>query len=217
MSDPQLPESPQGSVQVSNRRVLLILSVVVVLMFAFAFALVPLYRIVCDVAGINSLATNTTRVAVSDLVDTVVDKSRTITVEFDATINGNLPWEFRPNVKKVKVHPGERKQVSYYFKNLASHEVTTQSVPGVTPWQASAHFQKIECFCFDTQTLAAGEEVDMGLQFVINSDLPKEITTLTLSYTIMDMNRDKALKKPSLTTGASGGAQVKGTWLVSAR
>jgi cytochrome c oxidase assembly protein subunit 11 len=200
----QLAESEQittqaAKVKASNRRVFLTLGMVAVLMFGFAFALVPLYRIICDVTGVNSVATNTTRVKASDVVDMVVDRSRLITIEFDATINGNLPWEFKPNIKKVQVHPGERKQVSYYFKNNADHPVTTQSVPGVTPWQASRHFQKIECFCFNTQTLAAGEEVEMGLLFVVDAELPKEINTLTLSYTIMDIDRGKALEKPDLS------------------
>lgn len=212
-----MPASPVGKVKASNRRVLMLLAMVAVLMFGFAFALVPLYRIICNVAGVNSVATNTTRVEAADVVAMVVDTSRLITVEFDATVNGNLPWEFKPNIKKVQVHPGERKQVSYYFKNLSNQAVTTQSVPGVTPWQASKHFQKIECFCFNTQTLAAGEAVDMGLLFVIDPALPAEIKTLTLSYTIMDINRDKALNKPNLTMHSDQAEGSANALTISAR
>lgn len=199
MGETEQSAAHAAKIKASNRKVFLTLGLVAMLMFCFAFALVPLYRIICDVTGINSVATSTTRVKASDVVDMVVDRSRMITIEFDATINGNLPWEFKPNIKKVQVHPGERKQVSYYFKNKSDHPVTTQSVPGVTPWQASRHFQKIECFCFNTQTLAAGEEVEMGLLFVVDAELPKEITTLTLSYTIMDIDRGTALEKPELS------------------
>ena len=181
-----------------NKNVAVMFGVICIGMFGFAFALVPLYKLVCQVAGINSVATQGERISASDFSKTEVDQSRTISVEFDATINGQLPWEFTPSVRTLNVHPGEVIQMNYRVKNNSDHQVTTQAVPGITPWQATEHFNKVECFCFTTQTLAQGEEKEMGLRFVISPSLPKEITTLTLSYTIMDTNREQAKQSGNL-------------------
>jgi cytochrome c oxidase assembly protein subunit 11 len=178
-----------------------------VLMFGFAFAMVPLYKLVCDVAGLSTISTNSGRSLELEITQATatVAEDRIITVEFDATINGNVPWEFKPSIRSMQVKPGETANMSYFFKNNSDIEVVTQSIPGVTPWQATEHLKKIECFCFDTQTLQAGEAKDMGLQFVLDPALPKDITTVTLSYTIMDTNRSKSLKpdKSNLPTVGS--------------
>ncbi len=191
-----------------NKRTVLTLALVTVLMFGFAFAMVPLYRLVCSVAGWNSISTNSTRALAAEVAaakTTEETATRDITVQFDATINGNVAWEFRPNVRSVTVKPGEKTTISYYVKNHSDKTVITQSIPGITPWQANKHFKKIECFCFETQTLQAGEAVDMTLQFVVDPDLPSDINTITLSYTIMDTNRTESLKpdKSNLPTVGS--------------
>ncbi len=184
----------------NNKRTVLTLALVTVLMFGFAFAMVPLYRLVCSVAGWNSISTNSAealaavKTTTSDTEGTVENAARDIKVQFDATINGNVAWEFKPNVRSVTVKPGEKTTISYYVKNHSDKTVVTQSIPGITPWQATKHFKKIECFCFETQTLKAGEAVDMKLQFVVDTDLPDDISTITLSYTIMDTNRTESLK-----------------------
>lgn len=178
----------------STKRTVATLALVTILMFGFAFAMVPLYRLVCSVAGINSISTNSGRTLAENVVaESDENSAREITVQFDATIGGNLAWEFSPSVRSIVVKPGERTQVSYYVKNHSDKTVVTQSIPGVTPWQATQHLKKIECFCFDTQTLQAGEAKDMGLQFVVDPELPDDISTITLSYTIMDTNRTESL------------------------
>jgi len=202
------PEAPS-----KNKKTALKLSLITVLMFGFAFAMVPLYKLVCDVAGLSTISTNSGRslaVEIEQASEKVVD-DRVITVQFDATINGNVSWEFKPSVKSMKVKPGEKATMSYFVKNNSDKEVVTQSIPGVTPWQATAHLKKIECFCFDTQTLQAGEEKDMGLQFVLDPNLPEDISTVTLSYTIMDTNRSESLKpnKESLPTVGSARADTQ--------
>lgn len=171
-------------------------------MFAFAFAMVPLYRLVCSVASVNGIATNTGRSEAAEVLKGRIDESRLITVQFDTTLNGRLDWEFKPETWQVQVHPGERKVVNFHFKNNMSQPVSTQAVPGVTPWQAGEYFHKIECFCFNTQTLAAGEAVSMPLQFMVDKALPEDIKTLTLSYTMMDLDRTEALKKGAFQVGA---------------
>lgn len=153
-------------------------------MFGLSFAMVPLYRLVCSVTGLNSIATNAaTKTAESE--ERNVDVNRWVTIEFDATINGELPLEFKPGIRRLKVHPGEIQELVFHAKNLSDESVTLQAVPGVTPWQATKHLHKIECFCFNQQTLAAGESVEMPLRFYIDSDLPEKFGRMTLSYSIM--------------------------------
>lgn len=186
------PKNPESK----NKKTVLTLSIITVLMFGFAFAMVPLYRLVCDVTGWNSISTNGGRALSSDYDNsTPIDaNTRMILVQFDATINGNLNWEFKPTVTQMEVPVGKRTTTSYFVKNNSDKDVITQSIPGVTPWQATEHLKKIECFCFENQTVLAGETKDMGLQFVIDPELPEDIKTVTLSYTIMDTDRSEALK-----------------------
>ena len=213
-SDQNLSQDQAGTTatrKTNNKRTVLTLALVTVLMFGFAFAMVPLYRLVCSVAGWNSISTNSAdalaavETATSSTEGTEETAARDIKVQFDATINGNVAWEFKPNVRSVTVKPGEKTTISYYVKNHSDKTVVTQSIPGITPWQATKHFKKIECFCFETQTLQAGEAVDMTLQFVVDPDLPDDINTITLSYTIMDTNRTESLKpdKSNLPTVGS--------------
>lgn len=177
-----------------TKRTILTLSIVTVLMFGFAFAMVPLYRLVCDVTGLNSISTNGGRAVASVYQEAATDENqRKVLVQFDATINGNSNWEFRPSVSQMEVVVGKKTTTSYFIQNNSDTDVVTQSIPGVTPWQANEHLKKIECFCFESQTVLAGEAKDMGLQFVIDPNLPEDIKTVTLSYTIMDTNRTEML------------------------
>lgn len=158
-------------------------------MFVFGFALAPLYKLICEVTGINGAGLVVQRDEAELLATARVDLNRLVTVEFDATNNENLPWDFYPMVKKIKVHPGEIHEVSYYARNNADHAIVGQAVPGVTPWQATDHFNKTECFCFTQQKLEAGEGKEMKLRFVIDPALPPQFKTITLSYTFMDTDR----------------------------
>lgn len=175
----------------SNKRLGLLLTGLVAGMFGFGFALVPLYGLICDVAGINQLGSTGGRVAEGELTRLGVDAERTVRVEFDATLNANLNWDVHPKTAHLDVNPGKPYDVYYTVRNNTDHDVVAQAIPGITPWQATEYFNKIACFCFQQQKLAAGETADLKLRFVLSRNLPSEYGTVTLSYTFMDTNRDK--------------------------
>ena len=137
----------------------------------------------CDITGLNGKTNGT---AVSYTADGV-DTSRTVTVQFITRMAKGIPWQFEPVINEVDVHPGEVKFVNFYAKNESMRDIVGQAVPSVSPGMAAGYFQKIECFCFTQQPLKANEDVEMGLQFYVDVDLPPEITTLTLSYTLYDI------------------------------
>jgi cytochrome c oxidase assembly protein subunit 11 len=163
------------------------LAVVVMAMFAFGYALVPIYRSICEALGINVLS-KAERVAVGfdgKSLNTQVDRSRTITVEFDANARG--PWDFKPALRSLVVHPGEMATVMYEFRNKQDRAMAAQAIPSYAPKQATAHFNKLECFCFNEYTLAPGESRQWPVVFVIDPKLPKDVTTITLSYTFFEV------------------------------
>ncbi len=171
----------------------------VVGMFGFGFAMVPLYSLICDVTGINSAGSSSSgRMTVEEAMFGGVDKSRMVTVEFDVTLNAGLPWKVSPAVKSMQVHPGKPYEVMFTAENLTDQELVTQAVPGITPWQATEHFNKVECFCFSQQTLKPNEIKQMPLRFVVDRRLPDKYNTVTLSYTFMDTDRSKAYKTASI-------------------
>jgi cytochrome c oxidase assembly protein subunit 11 len=159
------------------------LLLVVLSMFGFGFALVPLYDIFCDITGLNG-KTNTSAV---NYQANGIDTSRLIKVQFITRNAQGVPWKFEPILNEINVHPGEMKVVSFYAKNNAQHDIIGQAVPSVSPGMAANYFHKIECFCFTQQPLKAAEEVEMGLQFYVDLALPEDINTLTLSYTLYDI------------------------------
>ena len=171
-----------------NRRMLAKLAVVAVAMFGFGYALVPVYRSICDALGINvlSIAERAQSGATSfDGANTQVDLTRTITVEFDANARG--PWEFRPARRSIDVHPGDMVTVMYEFRNAQDRRMSAQAIPSYAPQQAAAHFNKLECFCFNQYTLAPGESRQWPVVFVIDSKLPRDVRTITLSYTFFEV------------------------------
>jgi len=168
------------------------LLVVAAAMFGFGYALVPMYRAICDALGINVLSVAEQRVSQGWLGgsraaagNTQVDASRTITVEFDANARG--PWKFKPAVASMQVHPGELSTVVYEFQNVQGRTMAAQAIPSYAPRQASAHFNKLECFCFTEHLLAPGEKKQWPVVFVIDPKLPKDVTTITLSYTFFEV------------------------------
>lgn len=177
----------------SNLRMVGKLAVVAAGMFAFGYALVPIYRTICEITGINILAlaerevpgggTAGKNVVVPD--NSQIDTSRTITVEFDANARGL--WEFKPALRSLKVHPGELATVMYEFQNTQNRRMAAQAIPSYAPRQAAAHFNKIECFCFNQYTLEAGEKKQWPVAFVIDPKLSKDVTTITLSYTFFEV------------------------------
>ncbi len=174
------------------------LVVIVIGMFGFGFALVPLYDVFCDITGLNG---KTSDVAAS-AENVQIDKSRQINIQFIAINNQGMPWAFKPVEKQVTVYPGEVKMVNFYAKSLSSKDTVGQAVPSVSPGKGAAYFNKIECFCFNRQPLAAGEETLMPLTFYIDQDLPLDVGTLTLSYTMYDIT--DAVNAESASTTQTG-------------
>jgi cytochrome c oxidase assembly protein subunit 11 len=174
----------------ANRRMLGKLMVVVMLMFGFGYALVPMYRAICDALGINVLSLSEQRVrnwtgASRAAGNTQIDTTRTITVEFDANARG--PWDFKPAVRSLQVHPGELTTVMYEFRNVQNRTMAAQAIPSYAPRQASPHFNKLECFCFNEYILAPGESKQWPVVFVIDPKLPRDVNTITLSYTFFEV------------------------------
>ena len=161
------------------------LLIIVVGMFAFGFALVPIYNRLCKAFGING-KTNTTAIAY-DASKAKIDTERTIQVEFVATNNGGVPWAFYPKTRKLKVHPGELARLAFYAENTTNHRMTVQAIPSVTPGLAAKYLKKTECFCFTQQTLNGHEAMDMPLLFHLDTDLPMNVRTITLAYTLFDV------------------------------
>lgn len=166
-----------------NAQMLGKLVVVAVLMFGFGYALIPIYKKICEITGVNILTPKD--VMVDGIGNTQVDKTRTITIEFDGNAQG--PWRFRPTVNSMQVHPGEMAQVVYEVVNTQARSIDAQAIPSYAPQQASAHFKKIECFCFKQQTLAPNEAKQMPVVFYIDPALPKDVKTITLSYTFFEI------------------------------
>jgi cytochrome c oxidase assembly protein subunit 11 len=167
-----------------NRRTTLLLTFVVLAMFGFGFALVPLYSLFCQVTGTQSLAQRS-EIGRNAPATQQVDDSRWVTVKFDTRVNPNLPWEFSAGTAKMRVHPGKIYEVDFHARNRSHAEVTGQAIPSVAPWQATPYFSKLECFCFNKQKLAASEKSVMPLRFMVSTELPQEINSLTLSYNFM--------------------------------
>ncbi len=174
-------DNKQG--QADNKKVLSLLSLAVLAMFGFGFALVPLYDVFCEITGLNG-KTNASAV---EYRAGGIDTSRLITVQFITRTAKGIPWQFEPMTHEIKVHPGEMKFVKFYAKNESIQDIVGQAVPSVSPGIAAAYFQKIECFCFTQQPLKSNEDIEMGLQFYVDLDLPSEVSTLTLSYTLYDI------------------------------
>ena len=164
-----------------NRRMLVKLSVVALAMFGFGFALVPFYEKICQAFGINSLITPDTAPA-----STQVDLTRSVTIELDANTH-DLAWRFRPMVRHLTVHPGALVQIEYEIVNVRETPVTAQAIATYGPQRAGQYFRKLECFCFTQQTLAAGETRRMPVVFLIDPALPKDVNTITLSYTFFEV------------------------------
>ena len=218
MSD--LPSSSSGAssrrwLAIANRRMVAKLVVMSVVMFGFGYALVPIYNAICTALGINVLSLSE-RVAAAGLTgfsgsgnlvgkkgavnNTQIDTSRLITIEFDANARG--PWDFKPAQRSIQVHPGQMATVMYEFKNLQNRTMAAQAIPSYAPMQASPHFNKLECFCFNEYTLTPGESKEWPVVFVIDPKIPKDVNTITLSYTFFEVP-GKGLVNKSASTKAT--------------
>jgi len=172
--------------QTKNRKLTIKLFAAAVFMFGFGFALVPLYDVFCEVTGLNGKTGAQVQVIEENLD---LDSDRKITVQFLAMNNEGAMIDFGPRTKSVIVSPGQVMEVVYYAKNLTSREMTSQSIPSVSPQAGAEYLKKMECFCFQQQVIAVGETKEMPLRFYIDKDLPKDITKLSLNYTIFDITQ----------------------------
>ena len=171
-----------------NRDMLFRLTLVVFVMAGFAYAMVPMYKSICEALSINVLARTDVGAAPGDRnapINSQVDLTRNVTVEFDANARG--PWEFHPEQNAVSVHPGQMTTVMYEFKNTQSRTMTAQAIPSYAPGVAQSHFTKVECFCFNQQTLKPGESKRWPVIFYVDDKLPKDVKTITLSYTFFEV------------------------------
>ena len=174
----------------ANRRLLRKLLVIACAMFGFGFALVPLYEQICEVTGIRNILQPDALPA-----NTQVDASRVVTIEFDSNTH-NLPWSFRPVRRSIEIHPGELATATYEVRNTQDRPVTGQAVPSYGPQLAAQYFKKLECFCFTQQTLAPGETREMAVAFVVDPHLPKDVNTITLSYTFFEVAGRASATRP---------------------
>lgn len=179
------------NLRLENARMLGKLAVVAAGMFGFGYALIPLYKAICEATGINILALGDTnlpgakKLTAKDVANSQVDLTRTITVEFDANSRG--PWEFKPQKSSLQVHPGELATVMYEFQNVQNRRMAAQAIPSYAPQQAAAHFNKLECFCFNQYILEPGEKKSWPVAFVIDPKLSRDVKTITLSYTFFEV------------------------------
>jgi cytochrome c oxidase assembly protein subunit 11 len=190
---PQPPLPPGGPARrglpvAVHRELMFKLVVVALVMFGFGYAMVPMYKSICEALGINVLSLAEREVpgmASRAKPNTQVDLSRTITIEFDANVTG--PWAFKPELRHVQVHPGQLTTVMYEFQNTQARTMTAQAIPSYAPKQATAHFNKIQCFCFNQYTLKPGESKRWPVVFVVDPKLPRDVHTITLSYTFFEV------------------------------
>jgi len=195
-----LHKSGLALLRADNLRMTGKLAVIALLMFGFGYALVPMYKAICNALGINVLSVSEQRNGYASgtrerPANTQVDLSRTVTIEFDANARG--PWDFKPAQRSLQVHPGEVATVMYEFRNTQNRTMAAQAIASFAPMNSAAHFNKIECFCFNEYTLAPGESRQWPVVFYVDSRLPKDVTTITLSYTFFEVGG----KVPAAPTG----------------
>jgi cytochrome c oxidase assembly protein subunit 11 len=198
--NPSDPRPTPASVPGENRVMVKKLIIIVVAMFAFGYALVPIYRKICEVTGINVLSLQEQNIAGKNkkAANTQIDTSRKVMVEFDSNTQG--PWRFLPAKRSVEVHPGELVTVMYEVANQQPRTIAGQAIPSYAPMQSAAHFNKFECFCFQQQTLGPNEVKQFPVVFVVDADLPKDVKNITLSYTFFEV-----AGRSAAVSGALGG------------
>lgn len=207
-----VPGSKPPGLHRDNRRMLAKLAVIALAMFGFGYALVPMYRTICEALGINVLSLSERLTSGAPTVgrerkaSSQIDYSRTITIEFDANARG--PWDFKPAQRSLRVHPGELATVMYEFRNVQNRTMAAQAIPSYAPMQASPHFNKLECFCFNEYTLKPGESRQWPVVFYVDPKLPRDVTTITLSYTFFEVGGKlpaPPVARAATTAAGSGG------------
>ncbi|OGT59352.1 MAG: cytochrome c oxidase assembly protein [Gammaproteobacteria bacterium RIFCSPHIGHO2_12_FULL_42_10] len=173
-----------------HRRVYTIAGIAALVMFSFCFAMVPVYNIICRKTGINTSAANGDLLKPMSAEEAAQspDLSRDVEIQFTSISHMGLPWDFYPQTKSIRVHPGANARVYFYAKNTTDKMMTVQAVPSITPPESISHFHKIECFCFTHQTLAGHASKEMPLVFHIDRNLPKNVRVITLAYTLFPVS-----------------------------
>jgi len=194
-----------ASLVADNRRMVAKLVAVVAMMFAFGYALVPIYRTICEALGVNVIARSEPQSEAP--ASTQVDFGRTVTVEFDANARG--PWDFKPETARVDIHPGEVVTVMYEFRNRQERTMAAQAFPSYAPAAAAAHFRKLECFCFSEHVLKPGETKRWPVVFVVDARLPKDVRTITLSYTFFEVGGKTPVEPARAADAAPTGPGAK--------
>ncbi len=197
------------NVEANNNKLVIRLVVICLGMFGFAYALVPLYEVFCEVTGLNGRMDLTAggRVRVEDVAELdniTIDTSRTITVEFVADAAPGLNWRLEPETTRVTVHPGEMKLVNFYAENLSGKDIVARAVPSISPGHGAGYFKKTQCFCFDEMSLAAGQKEEMPVVFHLTEDFPKDIRTVTLAYKAFDITDKVKVIEPANDVSDSG-------------
>lgn len=170
-----------NSVQKQNRETIRKLVVIALVMFGFGFALVPLYNKICQVTGVNNL------LKPDEVVNTQVDKSRTISLEFDANVRGDIAWQLTPRERKRKIHPGELVHITFDLKNDSDIPIVAQAIPSYGPQRAGLYVKKLECFCFNQQKIPARSDQELTVVLVVEPSIPRDVHTVTLSYTMFEV------------------------------
>lgn len=202
----------KADIRQANKRLARKLFIVAAAMFGFGYLLAPMYDVLCKVTGLNG---KTGRIEATVAAASQVDTSRVVTIEFTASTQSGLPWEFRPVTKRLELHPGQTAEVKYYARNLAREPITGQAIPSVSPGASAGHFKKIECFCFTQQTLQPGEAREMPVRFYVDPELDRDVNTITLAYAFFNTDSASSRKYSGKTltkdedhareTAASGG------------
>jgi cytochrome c oxidase assembly protein subunit 11 len=201
MSVQETPRSEEPrTAKLRNLPMLAKLGLFALMMFGFGWAMIPLYNAICEITGIN-LLTRPDAGAAEFAKSTQVDKSRTVAIEFDTNAHG--PWRFKPATRSIDVHPGQLVTVEYELVNTYDHAMAGQAIPSYAPQLAGRYFRKLECFCFQQQLLEANESRRFPVVFVVDPKLPKNVDTITLSYTFFEV-AGKVGKAPAGTAGGGG-------------
>lgn len=177
-------------------------------MFGFAFALVPLYDAFCEVTGLNGKTGDAYEYVEADLE---ADRSRLVQIRFVTNGNGGMPWEFGPDTGGMRVNPGGINEATFHATNPTRRLMVAQAIPSVAPGRAAAYFHKTQCFCFDQQVLEPGESIEMPVRFIVDRDLPRSVSTITLSYTMFDITDDSAGRYALAEYEKSGTRRIPGT------
>ncbi|TSA50213.1 MAG: cytochrome c oxidase assembly protein [Nitrosomonadales bacterium] len=171
--------SDNAALDARNKRLALKLLWLVAAAILFAYALVPLYDVMCRLSGLNGKTVGLPETVRQSLK---VDESRWVKVEFTANVMSGLGWNFSPTQSSMRVHPGQIEVATYQAKNITNQVVVGQAIPSVSPGQAALYFKKIECFCFQRQSLNPVESKVMPLRFYVSPELPGDVKVITLSY-----------------------------------